>query len=214
MSDVPIQPQLRTDIWVAASWDEYLRTIADPRCDRAKGYYYQKHMRVEMLPVSFEHGKDHVVVIFAVNLFATLRGIPATGLDATSFRKAGIRECQPDVSYYLGDRARVIPSGTGIINLDQYPPPSLVIEIARTSLLDDIGTKRALYEDLGVSEYWVLDVQNSRVLAYAIAHQGSQRIQASQMLPGLEIAVLDEALQRSREVDQSQVGAWLLAQFR
>ncbi len=107
MSD--LQLKQNTDVWVAASWEDYLRAIEDPIYERAKGYYYKGHMRIEMLPVSFDHGKDHVVIIFAVNLFAALKGIPATGLDTTTLRKTGVRECQPDVSYYIGDRALAIP---------------------------------------------------------------------------------------------------------
>jgi urease accessory protein UreF len=34
------------------------------------------------------------------------------------------------------------------------------------------------------------------------------------VLPGLTIAILEAALQRSRITDQSQVGAWLLTQFQ
>ena len=30
----------------------------------------------------------------------------------------------------------------------------------------------------------------------------------------LDIAILEEALRRSREINQSQVGAWLLSQFQ
>lgn len=212
MSQLQVQPQ--TDIWIPASWEEYLRVIEDPAYEQAKGYYYKGHMRVEMLPVSFDHGKDHVIIIFAVNLFAMLKGIPATGLDTTTFRKTNVRDCQPDVSYYLGDRAQVITSGTGIVNLDRYSAPNLVIEIAKTSLLDDVGAKRSLYEELGVDEYWVLDVENIQVLAYAVAEQGSKRIQESRVLPGLRIAIIEEALRRSRETDQSQVGAWLLGEFQ
>ena len=147
-------------------------------------------------------------------MFAAIKSIPLRGLDTTTLRKPGVRECQPDVSYYIGDSVQAIPSGTGIVNLDQYPAPNLVIEVAKTSLLDDIGTKRALYEELGVAEYWVVDVQNTQILGYAIAEQGSKRIQVSQVLPGLTIAILEEALRRSRETDQSQVGAWLLSQFQ
>jgi hypothetical protein len=60
----------------------------------------------------------------------------------------------------------------------------------------------------------VVDVQNVQVLAYAMADQGSKRIQVSLVLPGLAMSVLEEALRRSRETDQSQVGSWLLTQFQ
>ncbi|MFQ4141077.1 Uma2 family endonuclease [Chlorogloeopsis sp. ULAP02] len=84
-----------------------------------------------------------LVIIFAVTLFATLKRILATGLDTTTFRKTGVQDCQPDVAYYLREGAQTIATGTGIVNLDHYPAPDLVIEIAKTSLLDDLGTKRS-----------------------------------------------------------------------
>ncbi|WP_375475315.1 Uma2 family endonuclease [uncultured Nostoc sp.] len=208
------QTQLPTDTWICASWQEYEQAIANLLNEKAKSYYYKGHMRLEMAPVSFDHGKDHVVIIFAVTLFVALKGILATGLDTTTFRKTGVQDCQPDVAYYLRERAQTIPAGTGIVNLDRYPVPDLVIEIAKTSLLDDLGTKRSLYEELGVAEYWVVDVQNAQIIAYAMAEQGSKRIQESQVLPGLAMFTLEEALRRSREMNQSEVGAWLLSQFQ
>ena len=212
MTSLQIKP--RTDSWVLATWDDYVHQLNDPIYQKSKGYYYKGHMRIEMSPVSFDHGQDHVIIIFAVNLFVALKQIPATGLDTATFRKIGVRECQPDVAYYFGKNATAIPSGTGIVNLDQYPAPDLVIEIARSSLLDDLGTKRSLYEELGVNEYWVVDVQKAQLLAYLMTNQGSQRIQVSQVLPGLEVAVLEEALQRSRQTNQAEVGAWLLTKFQ
>ena len=212
MTSLQVKP--RTDSWVLATWDDYINQLNDPIYQQAKGYYYKGHMRIEMSPVSFDHGQDHVIIIFAVNLFVALKQIPATGLDTTTFRKIGVRECQPDVAYYFGKNARAIPSGTGIVNLDQYPAPNLVIEIARSSLLDDLGTKRSLYEELGVNEYWVVDVQKAQLLAYSMTNQGSQRIQVSQVLPGLEVGVLEEALQCSRQTNQAEVGAWLLSRFQ
>lgn len=208
------QTQLPIDVWLPASWQEYLQTLAKLLNDKAKSYYYKGHMRLEMPPVSFDHGQDHVIIIFAVTLFVTLKGIPATGLNTTTFRKTGIQDCQPDVAYYLRECAQTIPNGTGIVNLELYPPPDLVIEIAKSSLLDDLGTKRALYEELGVAEYWVVDVQNIQIIAYAMADQGSKRIPESQVLPGLVIAIVEEALRRSRDMNQSEVCAWLLSQFQ
>ncbi|MEH2206826.1 MAG: Uma2 family endonuclease [Nostoc sp.] len=208
------QTQLPTDTWICASWEEYEQIVTNLLNEKAKSYYYKGHMRLEMAPVSFDHGKDHVVIIFAVTLFAALKGILATGLDTTTFRKTGVQDCQPDVAYYLREHAQAIPAGTGIVNLDRYPAPDLVIEIAKTSLLDDLGTKRSLYEELGIAEYWVVDVQNAEIIAYAIADRGSKRIQESQVLPGLVIAILEEALRQSREMSQSEVGTWLLSQFQ
>jgi Uma2 family endonuclease len=118
------------------------------------------------------------------------------------------------VSYYIGENADVIPWGTSIINLETYPAPSLVIEVANSSLADDKGEKRLLYEDIGVSEYWIVDVQNVQIIAFAIANLGSRRIKQSHILPGLKVSLLEEALQRTRQVNQSQVCAWLLQQFQ
>lgn len=89
-----------------------------------------------------------------------------------------------------------------------------MIEIAKTSVLDNLGTKRSLYEELGIAEYWVVDVTNAQIIAYAMADEGSKRIQESQVLPGLAMPILEEALRRSREMNQSEVGAWLLSQFQ
>ncbi|MBW4580399.1 MAG: Uma2 family endonuclease [Tildeniella nuda ZEHNDER 1965/U140] len=206
--------QLPTDTWVVASWDEYIKQIEDPAYEKAKGYYYNGQMRVEMLPVGSDHSCDHAMLIFAITLFATLRGIPLTARDNCTYRKIESRECQPDISYYVGDRARLIPRGTSIIDLDRYPAPDLAIEVADSSLLTDQGAKRLLYEDLQVAEYWVVDVQKAQILAYSVADRGSKRIDVSQVLPGLAIALLEDTLRHSQEADQTQAGAWLLSQLQ
>lgn len=208
-----LQTKLLTDTWVVATWDEYIQTIEQPAYENAKGYYHNGKFRIEMSPVGSDHASDHTVIIFAVNLFATLKGIPLNGRDNCTYRKTGFQEAQPDVSYYIGENADVIPWGTSIIDLDRYSPPDLAIEVANTSLADD-SEKRLLYENLKVAEYWIVDVQNVRVIAFNIVDRGSKRITHSQLLPGLAISVLEEALQRSRKTNQAQVGAWLLAQFQ
>lgn len=209
-----LQTQLPTDTWVVATWDEYIQTIENPAYEKAKGYYYDGRLRIEMPPVGSDHSRDHTVIIFAVNLFASIKGIPLNGRDNCTYRKAGFDEAQPDVSYYIGENADVIPWGTSIIDLNQYPPPNLVIEVAKSSLADDRGEKRLLYEELGVNEYWIIDVQNVRVIAFAIADGGSRRITQSQVLPGLAISLLEEAFSQTRQMNQTQVGTQLLAQFQ
>ncbi|MEH1930276.1 Uma2 family endonuclease [Nostoc sp.] len=209
-----LQIQLVTDTWIAVTWDEYIQIIENPAYEKAKGYYHNGQMRIEMPPIGNDHASDHTIILFAVNLFASIKGIALNGKDNCTYRKTGFNEAQPDVSYYIGENADVIPYGTSIIDLDIYPPPDLVIEVANTSLADDQGKKRLLYEDLGVKEYWILNVQNVQVMAFAIENQGSRRITESQVLPGLTISLLNDALRRTRQINQSQVGAWLLTQFQ
>jgi Uma2 family endonuclease len=209
-----LQTPVLTDTWMSMPWDEYAQSIEDPRYEKAKGYYYQGHTRIEMQPVGFDHAKDHNVVALVINLFVIFKHIPSTLVDNCSYRKTGIRECQPDLSCYIGDRANAVPSGTSIVNLDLYPAPDLVIEIAKTTLLDDLGTKRSLYEAIGVTEYWVVDVETGQIIAYSMTERGSQRIEQSQVLPHLSISLVEAALERSRQTDQSQVGAWLMNQFQ
>lgn len=209
-----LQIQLVTDTWIAVTWDEYIQIIENPAYEKAKGYYHNGHIRIEMPPIGNDHASDHTIILFAVNLFASIKGIALNGKDNCTYRKIGFSEAQPDVSYYIGENADVIPYGTSIIDLDIYPPPDLVIEVANTSLADDQGKKRLLYEDLGVKEYWILNVQNVQVMAFAIENQGSRRITESQVLPGLTISLLNDALRRTRQINQSQVGAWLLTQFQ
>jgi Uma2 family endonuclease len=209
-----VQPVIVTDTWIPATWEEYVRLTEDPAYAKAKGYYYHNHMRLEMLPVGFDHSQDHVAIVVGISLFTILRAIPITTLDNCTFRKTGMRDCQPDLSCYIGDRARAIPTGTNIVNLDHYPAPNLAIEVSKTTLLDDLGAKRSLYEEIGISEYWVVDVEKAKVFAYEVFEGGSKRIYVSQALSNLTMAVLEEALQRSRQTDQSQVGAWLMTQFQ
>lgn len=209
-----LQTQLPTDIWVKATWDEYLQIIQAPQLAKAKCYYHNGHFRLEMPPIGNDHASDHTVIMLAVNLYAICKGIDFNGKDNCSYRKTGYQEAQPDASYYLGENADVVPYGTSVIDLNQYPPPDLVIEVANTSLADDKGEKRILYEEIGVAEYWIIDVQNVQVIAFAVADSGSKRITESQVLPGLKIAVINEAFQTTRRKNQRLVGTWLMEQFQ
>lgn len=91
--------------------------------------------------------------------------------------------------------------------------PQLVIEIASTTLNDDLGKKRLLYERLGAVEYWVVDVQAAQVIAFEIADRRSGQITESQVLPGLAMATLEMALERSQQEEDATITRWLLELF-
>ncbi|MEM1167971.1 MAG: Uma2 family endonuclease [Cyanobacteria bacterium P01_H01_bin.35] len=209
-----LQIKIPTDTWVLATWEEYLQSIENPIYAKAKSYYYQGKLRIEMSPVSHDHASDNSLINIAISVFCSLKNIRNKSLINCSYRKIGTQEVQPDISYYIGDNTNIIPRGTSVVDLDTYPSPDLVIEIANTSLADDKGEKRLIYEDLKVKEYWVVDVKNVDIIAFAMVDNGSKRITESQVLPGLVINVLKEALQQSISIDQNEVIASLLSQFQ
>jgi Uma2 family endonuclease len=209
--------QLQTDIWVEASWDEYIQAIEDlaaKNLGKSRGYYHAGKMRIEAMPIGSDHSRVHALILFAISLFATIGKLALTEHDNCSYRKTGTEEFQPDLSYYIGENAEVIPWGIRVVDLDLYPLPDLVIEIADTTITDDKGSKRLLYEELGIPEYWIVNVQTCEILAFAIANQGSRRIQESLVLPGLAIDLLQQTLQRSQEEGQTIARSWLLEQLR
>ncbi|NEQ36837.1 MAG: Uma2 family endonuclease [Okeania sp. SIO3I5] len=208
------QTQLPTDTWITATWQEYIQTIENPIYEKAKTYYNNGKFRIETSPLGYKHGKDHMVITTIVNLFAMAKQIKVDGRNDTTYRKTGLRAAQPDASFYIGENADVIHQEASIIDLDIYPPPNLVIEVANTSLADDKGEKRLLYEAMNVAEYWIVDVQKVEIIAFAIANGGSKRINQSQVLPGLAISLLEEALQRTSQENQIQVYTWLFSQFQ
>jgi Uma2 family endonuclease len=207
--------QITTDIWQKTTWQEFMEAIADPQLNpKAKCYFFRDRMRIENMSVGSAHANIHATILLAVGLFAALKGINMNGLDNCSFRKIGAAEFQPDIAYYLGTRAQAVPIDAGIINLELFPVPSLVIEIANSSLNDDKGEKRLLYESLEIGEYWIVDVQNSQIFAFAIANGGSHQIRRSQVLEGLEISLLEQTLELSRTTNQSQAIALLISTWQ
>jgi len=194
--------------WTSASWAEFVQITEHSDYDKAKFYYYQGSCYIEM-GVGANHAFDNTVIIILLYLYCEAKNIALKGFTNCSYRKQGVRECQPDISYYMGDR---FPEGSSVVDLDLVAPPDLVIEIADTSLTSDLGTKRLLYEEMGIGEYWVVDVQTCKITAFRILNScGSDRLQESQVIKGLSLALLEEALKRSRS---DNFGTWFMAQVQ
>lgn len=211
-----VAPTLRdfvTDAWVKASWEEFLAIADDPKYETSRFYYHRGYMRIEMSPVGFRHGRKNSIISKVVSLFATLKNIRIVEATNSSFRKVGVDEFQPDLAFYIGLDLKVPAETDSPVDLNEYDSPTLVVEIASTSLNDDLGEKRLLYERLNVREYWVVDVKAGNVIALEIADARSGQIQESRVLPGLEIVVVEEALERSETQDDGEINRWLIQKF-
>jgi Uma2 family endonuclease len=205
---------LMTDTWVKISWDEFLKVAENSDYQEGRFYFYQNYMRVEMSPVGSIHGSNNNVVSNVINLFATLKNIKIKGWVNTSFRRMNEAECQPDLAFYIGDTVKFPPLNNSPVNINELAAPTLVVEIAASSVNDDLGFKRLLYERLGVKEYWVMDANNNDIIAFEIIDGGSRRIEESKVLPGLQIETVKAAIQRSQNQDDGEVNRWLLEIFK
>lgn len=203
-----------TNTWIKANWEDFITLANNPDYEQGKFYYDQGWMKIEMSPIGIAHARDNTIIPTVIVLYAAFKNIAIEGLTNVSLRKTGVRESQPDLSYYIGDNRPTLPRNNSPINLDQISPPSLVIEIGSSSFLDDLGKKRLLYEKLSVKEYWVINVAESEIIAFAIQNQGSYQIRESQVLPGLSISLVEEALKRSKTEDDGTITRWLMTTFQ
>jgi Uma2 family endonuclease len=129
------------------------------------------------------------------------RGI--RGADNVTVILGDCGELQPDcilrIPEALGGPTRINPEGylTG--------PPELVVEVARSSRLVDLGSKKQDYRRAGVPEYLVIELDPNRVHwfvldqgRYAVHPPGPDGIFRSRIFPGLWLdaaALFDDALE-------------------
>jgi Uma2 family endonuclease len=202
-----------TDTWVKATWEEFLVASEHSEAEKTTCYYDAGWMRIETMGVGSGHGQDISILASVVSLHGTLRNIPHISFTNSSFHKVGERECQPDLAYYLGVDVQRPPKTSQAVDVDVWGAPTLAIEISATSLSDDLGQKRLLYERLGVQEYWVVDVESATVTAFEVRDGGSRQILVSQVLVGLDMAIVEAALQRSQTEEDGAINRWLMQEF-
>ncbi len=210
----PTLTPILTDTWIKTTWEDYLKLTQDFNYENATFYYDQGWMKIEMSPIGIAHARDHSILSTVIIIYAAINNIPIKELTNCSYRKTGIREVQPDISYYIGENRPNLPRSNSPINLDDVAPPTLIIEIGSSSYLDDIGKKRLLYEQLEIKEYWVVNVAESTVISFTMENKGSYQIRESQVLSGLSIALVEEALNRSKTEDDSTITRWLMSTFQ
>ncbi len=80
----------------------------------SKCYYYNGKLRIEMASQGYARSYDNFSIGYAVALFSGIQAIPLVGLTNCTFRKAGEGEAQPDLAFYIGANAEIIPPDTTI----------------------------------------------------------------------------------------------------
>ena len=109
----------------------------------------------------------------------------------------------PDLAIVLADRLDIFADGYA------EGAPDIVVEILSIDRNRDLGRKRQLYADAGVSEYWIFDPENNTVLLLELRDSGyvSRGLLTAfdtlitPLLPGLAIPLAELFHHRQRPAD-------------
>lgn len=212
MSTSPILSPFVADTWVQATWEEFIAIAYNSASEKGRAYYHRGRLRIEMSPIGLNHSEDNSIVSTLVTLFCAIKKIPFRELTNCSFRKTGLQEAQPDTAFYINSLENSPTRSNSPVDLNLFAPPALVVEVAASSLSDDLGEKRVLCKSMQVQEYWIVNVNQAEVIAFAIADCGS-RHHTSRIFPGLGFTVVRESLERSCSQEHGEITRWLLNQF-
>ena len=171
-------------------------------------------MRIEMASLGVGRSRQNSVVSNVITLFAVCKDMDITSYTNGSFHRAGEKEFQPDIAFYIREGAKYLPpQNNAPINIELCGLPNLVVEVGASSLKDDLGRKRLMYERIGIEEYWVVDVDAREVIVAIDGDARSGQIRRSVVLPGLETNLVDEALGRSQTENDGAIARWLMKTF-
>jgi Uma2 family endonuclease len=201
-----------TDVprWRVATWDDYLRYRDDTTAERTRLFFTGKYLLVIMGGEGINHSKGCDLFTLIIGLwFIRFHDRPAESLGGCLLEKAPLRAAAPDIVLYIGENVPKWREGEARrIDLLQWRVPDLVGEISDTTLASDLDEKKKIYADLGIPEYWVIDLRGTRIFAFYLQDGTYQQIEESLALPGLEIALLEQTLQRSAQDTNITAANW------
>ena len=202
--------------WQKATWDDYVAYRDNPNLDEVRLFFNQESLFVDMGNEGINHSKfnDLLTMIFGF-WFARKPDIIFNSLSGCLIEKSNQRAASPDKVLYIGENSPQWEKGEPRrINLDKWRVPDLVGEVSDTTLATDLDEKKALYAELKIPEYWVIDIKGRRVIAFRLQDDGKyQECEESVALSGLPISLLGETLERLEGENNGPVALWFAQQI-
>ena len=197
--------------WQPATWEDYLAYRDEPTVERVRLFFDGKYLFVDMGSEGINHARvsDLFTLLFGF-WFSRFIEQTADSLGRCLLEKPNKRAASPDLVLYIGKYVPQWQEGEPRrIDLNQWRTPNLVGEIADTTLATDLDEKKQLYADLGIPEYWVIDVQGKRVIAFQLLSDGRyEQCAYSVALEGLPISLLERTLERLSEGTNISSASW------
>ncbi|MFB2979148.1 Uma2 family endonuclease [Microseira sp. BLCC-F43] len=203
--------------WKPATWEDYIAYRDDTTNERMRLFFNEKSLLViDLSGEGIDHGSicNLFTMLFYI-WFSQNPGQIFSSLGRCLLEKPQIKACAPDLVLYLGeDYPRWQEGEPRRIDLDRWRVPNLVGEIADTSLATDLDEKKHLYAELGIPEYWVVDVRGQRVFAFQLQENGEYKeCTISLALSGLPISLLAQTLSRLKEETNGTAALWFAQQI-
>jgi Uma2 family endonuclease len=218
----PPHPELtQAKTWHDATWDDYVALRDDESIEFKKISFHKTANTTGWLWFDMSHeGIDHsrfsdlMTMIFYI--WKLLH--PAERFDSMGrclIECPDSHGCSPDLVLYKGGNRPIWKTGEPRrIDLTRHRLPDLVGEIADTSLRQDLAEQKKLYESLGISEYWVINVRASKIVAFQLDASGTyQPCPESGVLSGLPIALLEQTIALLATEDNTDAAEWFREQL-
>ena len=208
-----IRPQQK---WQQATWDDYVMLRDDDNGDRYKLFFDNQKLWIEMGAEGINHAKFGDLFAMILLVCATkFPDIKLSTFGGCQMEEKGQRAVAPDIVVYVGDDTPTWKAGQSrFIDLEQWRSPDLVGEIADTTLAIDLDEKKRVYADLGIAEYWVIDVRAYRLFAFKLDENGVyKQCEVSQVLPNLAISLLEKTLEQLTTKTNTEAAIWFSQQI-
>lgn len=186
ITHLPAGAVLRID---EVSWAEYENLLADLGESYSVRIFYDQG-RMEVMAPASAHERPKSIIHTLVAAIRDELDIDVESLGSTTFKaELKARGAEPDGCFYIRNAALVI--GKEDLDLEQDPPPDLVVEIDRAS---SSLNKLSIYAALGVPEIWRL--KGHQLQIFLLNVDGYRESATSGAFTFLEARTLSEFLAR------------------
>lgn len=200
-----------------ATWQDYIAVRDSADSNWRKISYYQGWLWADMGKEGPNHVSfsDLMTAIFFVWAFLN-PNIELQSYGRCLIEKPQTQSCAPDLVLYKGEAIpRWQPGEPRRISTLRHRLPDLVGEIEDTTLTLDLDEQKQIYASLAIPEYWVIDVKGVRLFAFGLSEFGTyEPIQTSQILTGLSIELVEQALEQLSQGTNTAAANWFMQQLQ
>jgi Uma2 family endonuclease len=175
------------------SWQTYENLLTELSASRRLRLTYNRGTLEIMVP-SPEHERYKKVLGRFVETLGEELDVRIDPLGSTTFKRPELSGAEPDESFYI-ENINII-RGKKRINLQQDPPPDLVVEIDITS---SSKNRFEVYTDMGVPEIWRYDGNSFSI--NVLQNQKYISVERSLAFPNLPLTEISNFLEQVGEKD-------------